>query len=46
MTDLRGKTIAVARARHGMKVVLGLEVARVVPRRREPTFEVGRWMAA
>jgi hypothetical protein len=39
-------TLAVARARHGWKVVLGRESADAFLARREPTFAVGRWMAA
>jgi Dolichyl-phosphate-mannose-protein mannosyltransferase len=37
-------SLAVARARHGLSVVLGRESADSFLGRREPTFEVGRWM--
>jgi hypothetical protein len=37
--------LAVARARHGLKVVLGREGAEDYLARREPTFPVGRWVA-
>jgi hypothetical protein len=39
-------TLAVARARHGLGVVLGREPAETFLARREPTFAVGRWMDA
>lgn len=39
-------SLAVARARHGLGVVLGREPAEAYLARREPTFAVGRWMAA
>jgi Dolichyl-phosphate-mannose-protein mannosyltransferase len=39
-------TLAIARARHGLRVVLGRESAESFLTRREPTFVVGRWMAA
>ena len=38
--------LAVARSRHGLKVVLGIESAESYLSRREPTFEVGRWIGA
>jgi hypothetical protein len=38
-------TLAVARARHGLRVVLGRESAESFLSRREPTFAVGQWMA-
>ena len=38
-------TLAVARARHGLTVVLGRESAGSFLSRREPTYVVGRWMA-
>jgi hypothetical protein len=37
--------LALARARHGLFVVLGREDAREYLRRREPTYRVGGWMA-
>jgi len=37
-------SMAVARSRHGLKVVLGRESAESFLSRREPTFVVGRWM--
>ncbi len=37
-------TLAVARARHGLGVVLGRESAEAFLARREPTFAVGRWI--
>jgi hypothetical protein len=37
-------TLAVARARHGLGVVLGRESAESYLCRREPTFPVGRWI--
>jgi Dolichyl-phosphate-mannose-protein mannosyltransferase len=39
-------TLAIARARHGLNVVLGRESAESFLARREPTFTVGRWMGA
>ncbi len=39
-------SLAVARARHGLGVVLGLETAEQFLDRREPTFRVGRWIGA
>ncbi len=39
-------TIAVGRARHGIGVVLGRETAESFLDRREPTYRVGRWIAA
>jgi len=39
-------SLAVARARHGLGVVLGLEAAEQFLDRREPTFRVGRWIGA
>jgi len=36
--------LAVARARHGLPVVLGVESAEAYLSRREPTFAVGRWV--
>jgi hypothetical protein len=39
-------SLAVARARHGVLVVLGREDATAYLERREPTYRVGRWMAA
>jgi hypothetical protein len=38
-------TVAVARLRHGLPVLLGRESAADFLARREPTFEVGRWVA-
>jgi hypothetical protein len=38
--------LALARARHGMSVVIGREDAGEYLRRREPTYRVGGWMAA
>jgi hypothetical protein len=38
--------LALSRARHGLAVVLGREPARSYLVRREPTFAVGRWIAA
>jgi hypothetical protein len=38
-------SLAVARARHGLKVVLGREDAEAYLSRREPTYVVGRWVA-
>jgi hypothetical protein len=38
-------SLAVARGRHGLNVVLGRESAESFLTRREPTFAVGRWMA-
>ena len=38
--------VAVARARHGLPVVLGRESAEHYLARREPTFTVGRWIDA
>jgi hypothetical protein len=38
-------SLAIARARHGLKVVIGRESAESFLTRREPTFVVGRWMA-
>jgi hypothetical protein len=38
-------TIALARARHGLRVVAGRESAAQYLDRREPTFRVGRWVA-
>jgi hypothetical protein len=37
-------TIALGRARHGLKVVLGRESAASFLTRREPTYRVGRWI--
>jgi hypothetical protein len=37
--------LALARARHGLPVVLGREEAATYLARREPTYRVGRWMA-
>jgi hypothetical protein len=37
-------TIALGRARHGLKVVLGRESAESFLTRREPTYRVGRWI--
>jgi hypothetical protein len=37
-------TIALGRARHGLKVVLGRESAEEFLTRREPTYRVGRWI--
>ncbi len=37
-------TLAVARARHGLGVVIGIESAEDYLARREPTFLVGRWV--
>ena len=39
-------SLAVARARHGLGVVLGRESAESYLARREPTFVVGRWIDA
>ncbi len=39
-------SLALIRARHGLNVVIGRESAESFLSRREPTFEVGRWMAA
>lgn len=36
--------LAVGRARHGVGVLLGSETAEAYLARREPTFEVGRWI--
>jgi hypothetical protein len=36
--------LAVARARHGLPVLLGREEAEAYLDRREPTFRVGRWI--
>jgi hypothetical protein len=36
--------LAVARARHGLPVILGREDASSFLERREPTYRVGRWM--
>jgi hypothetical protein len=38
--------LALARARHGLPVLLGREDADSFLERREPTYRVGRWMAA
>lgn len=38
--------IAVGHARHGIGVVLGSESAEAYLERREPTYRVGRWIAA
>jgi hypothetical protein len=38
-------TLALARARHGLPVVLGRESAESYLTRREPTYRVGRWVA-
>jgi hypothetical protein len=38
--------LAAARARHGLRVVLGIERADQYLERREPTFRVGRWVGA
>jgi hypothetical protein len=38
-------SLAVARARHGLNVVLGREDAAAYLSRREPTYVVGRWVA-
>ena len=38
--------LCVARARHGVGVVLGLESAESYLARREPTYTIGRWMTA
>jgi hypothetical protein len=38
--------MALARARHGLGVVLGRETAEQFLARREPTYRVGRWVAA
>jgi Dolichyl-phosphate-mannose-protein mannosyltransferase len=38
-------SLSLIRARHGLPVVLGRESADAFLRRREPTYEVGRWMA-
>jgi hypothetical protein len=37
-------TLAVARARHGLGVVLGVESSDHYLARREPTYTVGRWI--
>jgi hypothetical protein len=37
-------TLALARARHGLTVVLGRESAESYLMRREPTYRVGRWV--
>ena len=39
-------SLAVARARHGLPVILGREDTASFLERREPTYRVGRWMAA
>jgi hypothetical protein len=39
-------SIALARVRHGLPVLLGQEAANDYLARREPTFRVGRWMGA
>jgi hypothetical protein len=39
-------SLALARARHGLPSVLGREDAAAYLERREPTYRVGRWMAA
>ncbi len=39
-------TLAVARSRHGLGVVLGVESAHSFLSRREPTYQVGRWIDA
>ena len=39
-------SLSLARARHGLGVVLGRESTASFLARREPTFAVGRWMAA
>jgi hypothetical protein len=39
-------SLAVARARHGLPVILGREDSASYLERREPTYRVGRWMAA
>ena len=39
-------TLAVARARHGLGAVVGLESAGAYLERREPTYRVGRWVDA
>ena len=36
---------SLARARHGMKVALGVEATDAFLSRREPTYRVGRWIA-
>ncbi len=38
-------SLSLVRARHGLPVVLGRESADAFLRRREPTYEVGLWMA-
>jgi hypothetical protein len=38
--------LALARSRHGLAVVLGIESARHYLARREPTYTVGRWVDA
>jgi hypothetical protein len=39
-------SLALVRARHGLPVLLGREDAAAYLERREPTYRVGRWMAA
>jgi hypothetical protein len=39
-------SLALARVRHGLPVLLGREDAAAYLARREPTYRVGRWMAA
>src|SRR5262249_20928525 len=39
-------SLAVVRARHGLNVVLGRESTSQFLTRREPTYRVGRWVAA
>ncbi len=39
-------TLALARSRHGLRVVLGVESAESYLSRREPTYPVGRWIDA
>ena len=46
MTLVAEGALCVARARHGVGVVLGLESAESFLARREPTYAVGCWMAA
>jgi hypothetical protein len=38
-------SLAAIRARHGLRVVLGRELAESFLERREPTYRVGQWMA-
>jgi hypothetical protein len=38
--------LALVRARHGLPVILGRQDAAAYLERREPTYRVGRWMAA